>query len=167
MAESHVHTSIEYSKTVSWYLWSTSLVAIEFTVWWKKQAWSLFFFYICLEFYSVLESIKEDGDTRLCTACPGGKALWAAVCSTDRWWGGCRCEWQGCEGPSPVPAPSSPSRLAGRSMMVSAYPAPDGGAAAAENKVIKTDYCNSHTVYSMHTADHRDSMSSMTSTILF
>lgn len=154
MAESHDHTSIEDSKTVFWYLWSTSLVAVEFTVWWrKKMSWSNFFFYIWLEVFPFLESVEEDGDTHLCTACPGGKALWVAVCSTDRWWGGCKCEWQRCEGPSPAPTPSSPSILADRSMMVSAYWAPDGGAARVENKVTKKLVTAIHilcTVYTLH-----------------
>ncbi len=51
-------------------LWQLNLQSGE-----KKTPHDHFFFYICLEFHSVLESIKEDSDTRLCTACPGGKAL--------------------------------------------------------------------------------------------
>lgn len=72
----------------------------------------------------------RSGETNLCIACPAGKGLWGGVCKTGRWWDECRCEWQRCVGPSPSPAPFSPSRLVDRSMTVSAFQAPDEGAAA-------------------------------------
>lgn len=121
----------------------------------KKTLCGNFFPYIWLEISYLLERVKEDSDTHLYTACPGEKALLAAVCSTGRWWDGCSCESQRCEEPSHVPAPSSPSRLADRSTMASASLAPEGGAAAVEsngrkNKIQTRTLATIHILFTVH-----------------
>lgn len=65
----------------------------------------------------------------LCTAAPAWTGPWAGVCSTGRWWDGCRCARRTCEEPWPDPGPSSPSRWAGHSGGSYASQLPAGGAA--------------------------------------